>query len=197
MKVVGSPLSVLTASTVHEICRARPARPLDPVPVADVPCQIVLGDHFAHIGLDFLRCRDRRADPRLEAIAEGVEVAVGADAGITMGQPGAAEILLALQDDKTRARQLRRQVIGAADAGNAGADDQDIEMLGGFRDRRNRAGRGEYVHVSGSCCLASLRHVLKGQSRPAQCGRSNGPITAQNPTPARPAGSSRDKASAV
>ena len=92
----------------------------------------VLGDDLAHIGANF-RCRcDRRTGPWLEAVAEGVKIAVGADAGIAVGQPGAAKAFLRLENDKTRARELRRQVIGAADAGDTGADDQDIEMFGGL-----------------------------------------------------------------
>ena len=44
---------------------------------------------------DFLGGRDRLADPGLEPIAEGVEIAVGADARIAMRQPRAAEALVA------------------------------------------------------------------------------------------------------
>ena len=69
--------------------------------------------------------------PRLEAVAEGVQVAVGADAGIAVGAPGAAEGLLGFERDEARARALRGEVIGRADAGDAGAGDQDVEMLGG------------------------------------------------------------------
>ena len=49
---------------------------------------------------------DRRAGPRLEAVAEGVEVAVGADAGIAVRAPGAAEALLRLEHDEARAGAL-------------------------------------------------------------------------------------------
>jgi len=45
-------------------------------------------------------------------------------------EPGAAEALLRLQDDEAAVGHLVGQVIGAADAGDAGADDDDIEMLG-------------------------------------------------------------------
>src|SRR5712664_2909642 len=65
-----------------EIALARPARALDPVSVADMPSKIVLFDDVAHVGHDFRGGCDRRADPRLEAVAEGMEIAVGADAGI-------------------------------------------------------------------------------------------------------------------
>ena len=125
---------------VHRLVSLDQLADVDPVPVADVPREIVLVDHLAHVGEDFVRGRDRRADPRLEAVAEGVEVAVGADARIAVGQPGAAEALLALEHDKARVRELLGQVIGAADAGDAGADDQDVEMLDSLRGGMQRDG---------------------------------------------------------
>jgi hypothetical protein len=54
-----------------------------------------------------------------------------------VGPPGAAEAVLRLEHHEARAGALLRQVIGAADAGNAGTDDQDVEMLG-----RQRGGPG-------------------------------------------------------
>ena len=41
------------------------------------------------------------------------------------------KLCLRLEHDEARARTLLRQVIGAADAGDAGADDQHVEVLGG------------------------------------------------------------------
>src|ERR1700722_3090660 len=114
--------------------------------VTDVPCEIVFGDDIAHVGLDFIGGRDRRPDPWLEAVAEGVEIAVGADAGIAVRQPGAAKTLLGFQDHEARARKLRHQAMGAADAGNAGADDQDIEMLGRLGRGRCRTDSSQDVH---------------------------------------------------
>src|SRR5690348_10699591 len=125
---------------------ARPVRGLDPVLVANLLCQIILGDDFAHIGEDFGGGRDRRTDPGLKAVAEGVQVAVGADPRITVRQPRATKAVLAFKDHETEIRQVLLQMIGAADAGNAGADDQGIEMfatsLGGRVDRT----RGLDVH---------------------------------------------------
>src|SRR5215212_1432521 len=97
--------------------------------VADVMREIVLVDHLAHIAPDLFGRGDRRAGPRLEAIAERIQVAVGADAGITMGPPCPAERLLRFEHDKARPRALMRQVIGGADPGNPGPDDQYVEML--------------------------------------------------------------------
>ena len=116
-----------------EILLARPAGRGDPVPVADVRAEVVLVDDLAHVGEDLRGRRDRRAGPGLEAIAEGVEVAVGADARIAMGDPRAAEAFLRLEDDEARAGALLGEVIGATDAGNSGADDQDVEVLGLLR----------------------------------------------------------------
>src|ERR1700712_1490459 len=52
---------------------AGPARRIDTVAITDVPREIVVVDHLAHIGADLRSGRDRRADPRLEAVTEGVQ----------------------------------------------------------------------------------------------------------------------------
>ncbi len=125
-----SPVSPRVPSIGPLIVGARPARLRDAMAIADMARQIVLLDHLAHIGQDLFGPGDGRADPRLEAIAEGVEVAVGADAGITMHPPGAAEALQPLEHDKAPVGALLFQMIGGADAGNPGADDQHVEMFG-------------------------------------------------------------------
>ena len=58
--------------------------------VAQMPTQIVLFDHLAHVLQDLGGCGDRLGSPWFEAVAVGVEVAVGTDARIAMGHPGAA-----------------------------------------------------------------------------------------------------------
>ncbi|MEY9462289.1 hypothetical protein ABH973_002702 [Bradyrhizobium ottawaense] len=133
-----------------EILLARPAGGIDLMLVADVPCDIVVVDHLVHVGEDFFGGRDRRAYPGLEAIAERMEIAVRADAGITMRAPGAAERRLRLQDDIARARKLLLDVIGAADAGDAGADDQHVEMF------RSLFGRGVTANSDIHCCFYAL-----------------------------------------
>ena len=55
-----------------------------------------------------------------------------------MRAPGAAEALLRFEHDEARAGALVGQVIGAADAGDAGADDQHVEMLARPRGHRCR-----------------------------------------------------------
>jgi hypothetical protein len=101
------------------------------VAVAYVTVEAVLGDHLAHVAADFLGGGDRRAGPRLEAVAEGVQVAVGTDAGVFVREPGAAETFLALQHDEARAGALLRQVIRPTHARDAGTHDQHVEILDG------------------------------------------------------------------
>src|SRR5712691_3020513 len=58
-----------------------------------------------------------------------VDVALGADAGIAEQIPGAADGLAPFEDDEALARAFLPQVIARADAGQAGADNEDVEML--------------------------------------------------------------------
>src|SRR5262249_21773207 len=122
------------------------ARGLDPVLVADVLGEIVFLDHFAHVAENFLGGRDRRTDPRLEAVAGGMENAVGAGAGGAMGGPGAPKTVLVFGNDEAGAGQLLGQVIGATDAGNTGADDQDGEMLDCLGGGCGDGACGGYIH---------------------------------------------------
>ena len=80
-----------------KILAARPACRRDLVTITDVAAEIVLVDDFAHVAEDLGSRGDWRTGPWLEAIAEGVEVAVGADAGIAMRGPCAAKGLLSLE----------------------------------------------------------------------------------------------------
>ena len=98
--------------------------------IADVGAEGVLLDDLAHIAQNLRGGRDRSAGPRLEPVAEGMQVAVGPDARIAVGQPGAAKTLLSLQDNKTCPRALLGQMVGRADPGNARAHDDNIEMPG-------------------------------------------------------------------
>src|SRR5690349_19397091 len=92
--------------------------------------EIVLLDDLAHIAEDLLGCGDRRSAPRPEAIAKRVQVAVRANARITVGDPGAAEAGLRFKHPKAGVRALLGQVVGAADPGNSGPDDKHVEVLG-------------------------------------------------------------------
>ena len=113
-----------------EVVRAGPTCRGDLVPIADVPAQVVLFDHLAHVAHDLGGRRNRSASPWLEAITEGVQVAVGTDARIAMGEPRAAEAHLRFQNDEARPRALLRQVIGTPDTGNSSSDDKDVEVFG-------------------------------------------------------------------
>ena len=119
------------AGRVHgpEVVVARPLRRRDRMVVADVATEVVLLDDLAHVGEDLVGGGDRRADPRLEPVAERVQVAVGADAGVLVRQPRAAEALELLEDDERLLRVLVLQVVSGTDAGDAGPDDQDVEVL--------------------------------------------------------------------
>ena len=50
--------------------------------------------------------------------------------GIAEQVPGAADRVARLEDRVALARALGLQVVGGADPGEAGADDQDVEVLG-------------------------------------------------------------------
>ena len=81
MKRSASPVSVRVASIVQRLSSLDQLAAAMRWPVADVAAEIVLVDDLAQVAEDLGGGRDRRAGPRLEAVAEGVEVAVGADAG--------------------------------------------------------------------------------------------------------------------
>ena len=53
---------------------------------------------------------------------------VGTDAGIAEQVPGAADSLTALKDRNAFPRKRVRELTGRADAGQAGANDQDVEV---------------------------------------------------------------------
>jgi len=155
-----------------ELLAARPAGHRDRVPIADVTVDTVLSDDFAHVIEDLGPSRDRRARPRLEAIAKSVKVAVGPGAGVTMGEPGAAEAFLCFDNDKARAEALFGEMIGPADPGDAGADDHDVEVLDLLG-----CGVGEYcrlTHRVQSRFVSELR-ILDQEARSigflAGCGR--------------------------
>ena len=110
--------------------RRRPRRPLDPVVIADLLVDAVLGRGLADVVQDPRPVGDRLGlDPRLERIAEREHVGVGADAGIAKQVPGAADGVAALEDDVALAGTFLLQVEARADSGQAGADDQHVEMF--------------------------------------------------------------------
>ncbi len=83
--------------------------------VMNVAVEAVILDELIHVIEDlFSRC-DGRADPRLVAVAEGVEIAVGADAGISVHFPGAAEAVERFENGVALPGHLRAEMIGGAD----------------------------------------------------------------------------------
>jgi hypothetical protein len=108
----------------------RPAGRGDPVPVADVLVEAVLLDDLVEVGEDLPARRDRRPAPRLEPVAVGEQVAVRAHARVPVGPPGSAPVVLGVQDDKCPVGELVPQVVRGTDAGNPGADDEDVDMAG-------------------------------------------------------------------
>ncbi len=67
--------------------------------------------------------------PRLEAVAERVHVAIGANAGVTEKIPRAAHGWPALEDDIGLSRTARMQVHCGADTGEARTDDQNVDVF--------------------------------------------------------------------
>src|SRR5215813_3656906 len=118
-----------------EVVLAGPARPVDAVVVADGAAEVVVVDDLAHVLEDLCRRGDGRARPGLEAIAERVEVTVRADPREPVRDPCAAEARLRVEHDEGGAGALLGEVIGAADARDAGADDQHIEVFGSWGGR--------------------------------------------------------------
>src|SRR5262249_28221543 len=72
--------------------------------------------------------RPRRL-PGSEAKAERVHVRVAANARIAEEVPGAADAVARLEDRVALAGAAFLQMMRGADAGNAGADDQDVEVF--------------------------------------------------------------------
>jgi hypothetical protein len=102
-------------------------------------CEAVFLDRFAHVFQDFLGRRDRGADRGLEPTAERVQIAIGADAGVFVGRPGAPEGFLRFQHHVAGAGHLVRQVVGPAHTGNAGACYYHVEVFHSLLLFRRRA----------------------------------------------------------
>ena len=102
---------------------------VDAVVVADVRREVVLVDDLAEVLQDLVGAGDGRAEPGLEAVAEGEEVAVGADAGVPVRPPGAAEAVEGVEQHEAGAGPLPLQVDGAPDAGDARPHDEHVDVL--------------------------------------------------------------------
>src|SRR5277367_1038748 len=71
--------------------------------------------------------------PGFEGIAERVHVRIGTYAGIAEQVPGTPDGVASFEDRVIAARAVLLQVDAGPDARQAGADDKDVEMLGGHR----------------------------------------------------------------
>ena len=69
--------------------------------------------------------------PGPEGIAEREHIGIGADAGVAEQIPGPTQFAAPFENRVALGRALRLQVIAGTDAGEAGADDEDIEMFDG------------------------------------------------------------------
>ena len=127
---------------------------------ADMAIDSVLGGGLAQVRQDIGRPGNRLlVRPRLELVAVGVHVRVGADAGIAEQVPRAAGDSARFQDDVRRARAIRLQVARNTDARQAGAYDEDIHMLCGRKVMYGHSVSPEWVEVPrgwGAFWLAAL-----------------------------------------
>ncbi len=136
--------------------RRRPLGPHDLEAVADLPLDPVLARGLAHVVEDLVAVGDRlHVGPRLEAIAQRVHVGVRADPGVAEEVPGPAQVLARLEDRVALAGAALVEVVGGADPGDSGADDQHVEMLDGLPVRAQACGHsgrlaGQPVPMCGS-----------------------------------------------
>ena len=122
---------------------ARPVRRDEPVAASDVPIDARDRGRLADVGAERLPARDDlllRPGPPREG--EGVEVRVGADAGVAEEVPGAADAVARFEDGVGGRGQGGLQPVGGVDAGDAGADDDDVEGGGGSVAHCSRSGTG-------------------------------------------------------
>ncbi len=134
------------------------------------------------------RTADRRAvgqhlgrGPRPEVVAEGEHVRVRADAGVAEQVPGAADRVRAARGSRTSCRAVAGQVAGHPDAGDAGTDDQDVDVFnwhGGLAAvSAKQVGDGRETAATGSCRPTSCaRPWLRGcRARRGRRARSSSP----------------------
>ena len=114
----------------------RPVGGHDAMPEADVVVDALGGGGVLDVLQDRRAVDDRLlAAPRAERIAEGEHVRVRAHAGVAEQIPRAADGLPRLEDGVARPRAFILDVVAGADAGETGADDEDVEMLHGSFDQ--------------------------------------------------------------
>jgi hypothetical protein len=95
----------------------------------DGPVDAVFLGRLAQVAEDLVRPGDRvLVTPRPELVAERVQVRVRPDAGVAEQVPRAADRPARLEDRVLLPRVLALQVVRGAEAGDPGADDEDVEV---------------------------------------------------------------------
>ena len=112
------------------LLRGGPAGRDDPVAIADMGAEIAVLDDLVHVPENLVAAGDGRADPGFVPVAEGVEIGVRPDARIAVHVPGASERIVSLEDHELLLRKRCLQMVSRADARDASANDEHIEMLG-------------------------------------------------------------------
>ncbi len=116
------------------LCPAIPVGALHLDGVAEMRAQPVVGDRFAQIVKDLGATGDGRAIPGLEVEAIGEKIAVRSHPRVAMQAPGAAVACHGVDDNETPLGSAAEGV-GRSDAGNAGANHQNVDMLDDVRCR--------------------------------------------------------------
>ena len=135
-----------------------------------------LVDRFVQVVEDRRTVGDRlRVAPRLELEAQRVHVAVGADTGIAEKVPGAAECRPTLEDRELAVGAHGLQVVGRRNAGDAGADDDDVEVLGGDAHHEKPTAASQTDPHSSRRPLRSIRSGAPSSSHGSSCGNEEWP----------------------
>ena len=127
-----------------------------PVAVADKAVDAMLAGGVLDVAADRRAVGDGLwIGPGTEAVAEGVHVRVGADAGVAEQVPGATQGGAPLENGQALVRALAPEVAGGADAGQAGANDQDIQVFDGHAGSSGHGGSRSGQHGTGCVTCGS------------------------------------------
>jgi hypothetical protein len=117
----------------------RPVGGQHPLAVTDVLVDAGFGGGLPEVLEDQLAVADQlRRLPRLELVAEGEAVGVRTDTWIAEEVPGAAEVVAHLEDLEGLVGHLHLEMARGADAGETGADDQNVDIAGSGFGRGHR-----------------------------------------------------------
>ena len=97
----------------------------------DSPTEIVVVDDFLEIRQNLVRVSDGViGSPRLELVAECVQIGVRPDTRVAEQVPGAANGVTAIGDGEGPTRLRGGQIVRQTDPGDAGTDDEHIDVPG-------------------------------------------------------------------